>query len=477
MTEEKSKSRNLIEGMLIYAIGNFGSKILVFLIVPLYTYYISTEDMGNYDLVLSTVNLLTPIVTMQISDAAFRWMIRNDGENDIYIRSTIQVLVINSLFTSCIIFVLNSIYPILYCGFLVGVLITSRALATIQKLLRGLKNQKLFAVSGISYTVVFLLLNIIKICCLHQGVESLFQSAIISNVFTLAIIFFFEKRLRIKYWFKPNVSIIKKLLKFSIPLVPNQLNWWIVNSSDRYIIRIFLNASANGIYSISYKFPTMLQVILSLFTTSWQDVAVSDKDKDAGSFYTDVFKQLYLLSFGLLWVLNPLTKIFIWVFMNSNYHSAAEYVSFLYLGTVFQSFASFYGVGYLRDKKTKQASLTSIYGAIVNVIVNIGLINFIGLQAASVSTFLGFFVMWLIREKQNRNELKVVIDKRHFLALFIPTLILSFAECFTNLYMDIALSFLGIILFLAVNKETIIFLSNKFSLKWGKKVSDDEHRE
>lgn len=97
MSEEKSKSRNLIEGMLIYAIGNFGSKILVFLIVPLYTYYISTEDMGNYDLVLTTVNLLTPIVTMQISDAAFRWMIRTDKGNEVYIRSTIQVLIINSL--------------------------------------------------------------------------------------------------------------------------------------------------------------------------------------------------------------------------------------------------------------------------------------------------------------------------------------------------------------------------------------------
>ena len=302
MSEEKSKSRNLIEGMLIYAIGNFGSKILVFLIVPLYTYYISTEDMGNYDLVLTTVNLLTPIVTMQISDAAFRWMIRTDKGNEVYIRSTIQVLIINSLIAAGVIFIINSIHPILYCEFFVGVLITSRALATIQKLLRGLKNQKLFAVSGILYTVIFLALNIIKICCLHQGVESLFQSAIISNLITLVVIFLLEKQLRINYWLKPNTSVIKKLLKFSIPLVPNQLNWWIINSSDRYIIRFFLNASANGIYSISYKFPTMLQVILGLFTTSWQDVAVSDTEKKPSSFYSDVFKQLYILSFGLLWV-------------------------------------------------------------------------------------------------------------------------------------------------------------------------------
>ena len=86
----------------------------------------------------------------------------------------------------------------------------------------------------------------------------------------------------------------------------------------------------------------------------------ADTEKKSSSFYSDVFKQLYILSFGLLWVLNPITKIFILLFMNSNYHTAARYVSFLYLGTVFQSFASFYGVGYLRDKKTKNAFLSEM---------------------------------------------------------------------------------------------------------------------
>ena len=67
MTEDEKRNKNLLEGICIYGIGMFGTKILVFLIVPLYTYYISTEDMGVYDLLISTVNLLTPIVTLQIS--------------------------------------------------------------------------------------------------------------------------------------------------------------------------------------------------------------------------------------------------------------------------------------------------------------------------------------------------------------------------------------------------------------------------
>ena len=71
-------NKELIKGIGVYAIGTFGTKILSFLIVPLYTYYIATDDMGVYDILTSTISLLTPIITMQISDAAYRWIIRDD---------------------------------------------------------------------------------------------------------------------------------------------------------------------------------------------------------------------------------------------------------------------------------------------------------------------------------------------------------------------------------------------------------------
>lgn len=134
---------------------------------------------------------------------------------------------------------------------------------------------------------------------------------------------------------------------------------------------------------------------------------------------------------------------------------AAYYVPFLYLGTVFQSFSSFYGVGYLRGKNTKNASTTSIYGAIVNIVINLVLIKFIGLQAAAISTFLGFLVMWLIREKQNREELGIKIDIYDFLMYGIPALILCIVSCFSNIILDIVLMTIGIIFFIIINKRII----------------------
>lgn len=465
MKGNQTKNKNLIEGIIIYAIGSFGTKILSFLIVPLYTYYISMEDIGVYDLLNTTVNLLAPIITLQISDAAFRWMIRGEDSEYKYIKSTIQVFTLNSIIATLLIVIIEKKISFPYSKEFIFLLVTSMALTTIQKLLRGLKNQRLYVISSVLYTVIFLILNVLQICVLKQGIYSLFTSAIIANIVSLAIAFILEKRLRINFFTRLDGKTIHSMLKFSIPLIPNQLNWWVMNSSDRYIIKFFLGTAANGLYAISYKFPSMLQLLLGFFNTSWQDVSVADKDICSGKYYTKIFKQLYRFSFSLLWLLIPITKIFIQIVMSSDYKNSANYISFLYIGTVFQSFSSFYGVGYLRDKNTKQASLTSIYGALINAVVNIIFIKFIGLHAASVSTFFGFLIMWLMREKQNREKLDITIDKYEFVTFFVLTLIVCMIACFSNFYVDIIMGIIGSVCFIIVNKSVVIQLTHRILKK------------
>ena len=232
MGNEKN-SKQLIKGVGIYAIGTFGTKILSFLIVPLYTYYIVTSDMGIYDILISTINLLTPIITMQISDAAYRWIIRADEKSKaIYICATIQVLLINCTLAMLLIFLTNYFYAIPYCTYFCVILVLSRTFQTMQKLLRGLKKQWLFAISGLIYTIVFLSLNVLQLCVLKRGLESLFQSAIAANVVAILVIIIFEPQFRINYISRPDHKLIYEMYRYSVPLVPNYLNWWVINSSD-----------------------------------------------------------------------------------------------------------------------------------------------------------------------------------------------------------------------------------------------------
>lgn len=453
--DPQKKSRALLKGTGIYAIGTLGTKMLSFFIVPLYTYYITTEDMGLYDILLTSIQLLAPIITMQVSDAAFRYIIRSDEDPAKYIRNTMHVLIVNCSVAFSLVFVVDCFHSIPYCTYFALLLVLTRIMDTIQKLLRALKNQMLFAISGIIYSVVFFSLNIIQICIFKRGVSGLLISGIIANLVSICVIFAFEPNLRINYLKKTNFTIVKKFYKFSAPLVPNYLNWWAINSSDRYIVATFLGHSANGILAIAHKFPTVLQMVLNLFTTSWQDLSVAEKDKECGDYNSRLFKFYYCLSMSFMWILMPATKVIIHIVMSSAYKTACDYVSFYYLGTLFQSYSSFYGVGYLRNKKTWKAFSTSIYGAIINIVINIALIKVIGLQAAAVSTFIGFLVMWFIRERQNHIELNIKINALVFIPLLVSDILVAVLSINLSVSINCLLTLVCLVSFLIFNNTII----------------------
>lgn len=451
-----NKGKSLIKGTGIYAIGTFGTKILSFLIVPLYTYYIATADMGVYDIIMSTVSLLTPIVTLQISDAAYKWIINTENQDkEQYIRAALQILVINSCIAVVIILLIDHFYPISYCVYFCVVLVLTQSLQSLQKILRALHRQWLFALSGIVYTVVLLSLNVLQLCFLHKGVESLFQSVIIANAVSLILIAIAERHFWVNYIKKPDLKLIMEMYKYSCPLVPNYLNWWIMNSSDRYIILWAMGSSANGILAVAHKFPSMLHSVFQLFTNSWQDLSVADSDTDISSFYTEVFRKFSRLSLSALWVLIPLTKVVVFFVLSSSYKSACDFVAFYYLGTVFQGFSSFYGVGYLRSGKTKKAFSTSIYGAIINALVNLLFVRYIGLQAAAISTFVGFLVMWLIREKQNREDLQIQIHWAEMIIMTLMSVLFSVLSIMFGTSANLGLLVVGMVGFCAFNIKDI----------------------
>lgn len=456
------KNKALLTGTITYAIGSFGTKFLNFLIVPLYTYYILPADLGDYDLLVTTVSLLSPLITMKISDAAYRWIIK-EKENEVpYISATYKLLIRNCLFAALILQLINLFIPVWNCYYFIAILVGDRILECLQKLLRGLKNQKLYAVSGLFHTAIFVSLNVIKVCILKQGVTALLQSSVISIYLTIVLILFLEKRLR-KIDLKPNYRQHQKvMLHYSIPLVPSTLSWWVMSASDRYVIRWVIGSAANGIYSVAYKFPSILQTIFTMFNNAWTDMALAELEKgDQTEEYTKkLFQQLYTISFGMVFVLIPLTKLVMKLILSSSYKDAAIYIGFLYLGTVFQGFSSFCSIGYLKGKKTGGAAKTSVIGAVVNLGIDLFCIRYIGLFAAAISTFLGFFAMWVCRMRDVKESFPIQIDFRMFVPYFLASIVLAIVTIWTNNTIDTVLS-TGACLFFFIDNRNILkqFLS------------------
>lgn len=466
----KQNNKALLTGTIVYAIGNLGTKILTFLIVPLYTYYISTSDMGEYDLLITGVGLLSPIISLRISEATYNWMIKQTASNEVCIKSTYNYLLKSCALSVVIVGIIGYFTHIWNLKLFLAILVLDPVLETTQKILRGLKNQKLFAASGIIYTGILVTLNFITVCVMKLGVTSLLVNTIISQLVSIALIFALEKRMRCLTAAVEKRTLLetqREMLKYSMPLVPSTLSWWVMSVSDRYVVRFFLGSSFNGIYAIATKFPSVLQTFFVLFNNAWTDMALANlHSKEENSKYvSDLFEKMYMFSFSAIFCLIPITKVVTQVILSSDYKIGSIYIGFLYLGAIFQGFSTFASVGYLQSKKTARAATSSLAGAIVNLLVDFILIKSVGLFAAALSTYAGFLVMWLVRMYDIRKDWPIAVNIPKFTIMTLVATAIATVTIWTTLEIDVLMTVLFGVLFIALNKNYIQVVIQKIKHK------------
>lgn len=466
----EQNNKALLTGTIVYAIGNLGTKILTFLIVPLYTYYISTSDMGDYDLLMTSVSLLAPIISLKISDATYNWMIKQTKSSEVCIKSTYNYLLKSCALSVIVVGIIGHFTHIWNLKLFLAILVLDPVLETTQKILRGLKNQKLFAASGIIYTGILVTLNFITVCVMKLGVTSLLVNTIISQLVSIALIFALEKRIRCLTVAIEKSTLLetqKEMLKYSMPLVPSTLSWWVMSVSDRYVVRFFLGSSFNGIYAIATKFPSVLQTFFVLFNNAWTDMALANlHSKEENSKYVaSLFEKMYMFSFSAIFCLIPITKVATQVILSSDYKIGSIYIGFLYLGAIFQGFSTFASVGYLQSKKTARAATSSLAGAIVNLLVDFILIQSVGLFAAALSTYAGFLVMWLVRMYDIRKDWPIAVNIPKFTIMTLVATAIATVTIWTTVEIDAIMTVLFGVLFIALNKNYIKIVTQKIKHK------------
>lgn len=449
------KENKLVKNIFLYTIGNFGSKILIMLIVPIYTYYIDPEGIGYYDLVTTSVNLLCPILILSIQEGIYRWLLLH--------RETMANTIKNGMLISgvglgigTIIFIPLAFYLRLDYAVLILIIgIVQCTYTLLQEITRGLQNIKLFSLSGIGYSLVFLISNIVFVCILKMGVKGLLWSLLLTMLFTCTILICFQKDLK-KVHLQKDFHYNSEMVKYSVMLIPNNVSWWLTSYADRYMIRIILGMASNGIYAIATKFPSMLSMITGIFYSAWQEQAFLYYDKDdRDEYYSKIFNLYSIAILGLTLFLTPFTKLFIIFTMSAEYHSASSYVGFLYLGCAFQAFAAFYGTGYLSAKKTGGAMVTTVVGAIINILINLLFMNRFGLQIAGISTFLSYFVVWLFRIFQTRKLFTIKIRKGPFVSILLFNLLIILLSMNTGIGLDIIMCLVTLVIMLLYNKTLI----------------------
>jgi len=463
-----SQGSTLVKKTGIYAIGNIGSKILSYIMVFVYSYYITSEELGYYDIIMTTVSMLQPIVTMQLQDGLYRYLVGSPlDRQQAVLKSGFRCLMLTTVLSELIYVVVIIFFPVKYPVLIALYFATTVFYVALQDSVRGLGNSKTYALIGILNSAVMLIVEVIGVVVLKMSVEALMLGKIIANAICIIILLIKQRELRCIAKKGADKAVTLELLKYSTPLVPNTICWWVVNSSDRYIIAGFLGTAANGVYTMSNKFPTILTTITSIFYLAWQESALKEyNSENRDAFFSGVFHKYFVLLFTLGICAIPATRVVVESFIAKEYRSAWMYTSFLYLGAIFSALCSFLGIGYQISKETKKSLFTTIFAAVINAGVNVALINFIGLQAAALSTFVAYFFLFIIRIKHTKRYFSLSVKWWYFIILFALMAGMAVLSYFIDImWVQIILLIAAFAFMCFANRKIFFAFINKFKKK------------
>lgn len=450
-----SKESNLLKSTGIYAIGSFGSKLLSYVMVMIYSYFINPEELGYYDLIMTSTAMLQPILILGINEGIYRFIVTaNNNDRGIIIGTGLKFVLISMSVSEILFFVLSWRYSLRY-GWEIAIYFFSLVIyITLQEIVRGVGNNKLYASIGLVNSVIMLVAELLLIVALKLGVQALIYSKIMANLVAIILMFLFQKEVRKVLVYKFDKEILRKLLAYSMPLIPNIVCWWVINSSDRYIILGYLDKEQNGIYMIANKFPTIITAFTSVFYLAWQETALKEYNTpNRDSFFNKIFDKYSTLLLSLCVCAIPATKI-LFRFVGEAYVDAWKYTGFLYVAVVFSSLSSFLGLGYQISKETKRSVYTSVIAAAINIGVNIALICKWGLQAASFSTFCAFFILFIIRIYHTKRYFALKISWLKICLLLLASGLMMLATIFVEqVGLLVTVSVATVVMFFIVNKS------------------------
>ena len=425
-----NQKKQLMKNTIIIAIGKLSTQIISYLLLPLYTSQLDPSEYGNYDFICTLSVFLCPIITLLMEESMFRYLI--DADSKVQRKKIITQTIIYTFFGTVLFTIIAALimgfgtdYTPMYITAIITFVISNILIGLSNALSRGLGKIKLYSVSNFILGISTIILNIVFILALNAGAEGLLWANTIANAFTAIVILGILKLP--KYIGKIDKPLMKDMIKYSVPLVPNSISWSIINMSDRIILTQMVSSAANGIYAMANKFPNIINVLYGYFYTAWKESAAKivkedNKNQYYNSIYHDAKRFLYAVTICLIAVMPFAFPIFI----NEAYNEAYVYIPIVMIATYYSNLSSFYGGIFSAYKDTKIMGTTTIVAAVINLVIDLLLVNTLKIYAACFSTLIANLIVYFYRKKKLKKYLKLKELKWQGPMLFLALICLAY---------------------------------------------------
>ena len=470
----ENRNASLLKNTSILGISSIATKLITFILIPLYTYCLNKSEYGIVDMLFTIGSVLIPLFTLNIAESIYRFSMDKNADNDKIVSISFTIL-LSCILSSLIIVPVVSMFP-QYSDYKVYLYLYVVSAAFFQVLTMNLKGQsklKLFGIGNILSVTFTAVLNILFLVVLKMKIEGYFLAYIISNVLVTIYAIIVGKVFNNLKGYKIDKKLMGEMVKYSIVLVPTTFMWWIINSSDRIMISNFIGNDANGIYAVSYKIPSIITSIATIFNQAWVFTAVDQKDvADKNEYTNQIFKSMYIIMFMIAITITTFLKPFMTIYVSKEFYMSWVYVPFLLFGSAFMTLGTFISSSYNVHKDSKGFLISGLIGAIINIVLNLVFIPKFGVYGAALATCISYISVYVYRIFDTKKYVRINVKKY----MILPPLILlidSILLYINNSYIIVAQIILFIIALAIYHKFIINIIKGIISMVFRKRLKKD----
>ena len=442
-----NREKTLFKNTLVITIGKICTQLITFFLLPLYTAILSTEEYGTVDLLNTLVFLLLPIVTFQVEQAVFRNLIdnrENEDEKKKIISTGIFSVILQCIVYICIFFLISPLFKNQYKYFLATNVIAYIFASLTQQMARGLVKNTNYAIGSFLSAFSTILFNILFLVVFKFGAYGMLMANMLGQIICTIYNIISLKLYKYISISEFKKTVLMKLWKYSLPLIPNAISWWVFSASDRVIVSGILGVAQNGILSAAHKFASVFITLYNIFDLSWTEmVSLHIDDSDVKEFLNKMTNMM-LRFFTAMGIGIIACMPFVYpVMIDDKFADGYNQVPIMMIGSIFNVLVGLISTIYVAKKNTKAIANTSVVSAIINIAVSLCLIKFIGLYAASIAILTAYFAMSLYRLHDLKKEYFEIKIDRIFIIATILVLIPILIAFYSN---DIILYVIGLVI-------------------------------
>lgn len=386
----------------VYALGMILSRLVSFIMIPIYTRYLCPEDYGTLELLNLTIDLISILIGAGVASAMFRFYYKySDIRDRREVISTGFIFVLIT-FSAAFIFLFN-ITPIIsrlifstvefsyYLRLMFITMLLSAGFEIPMAYLRVQQKSLTFISISLFRLIMQLSLNIYFLIYLGMGVLGVLYSSIITSMLTsayLTITTFYVVRFRF------SLSKAKEMISYGFPLIFALLAGFILNFADRYLLNHFSTLKQVGIYTLGYKFGWIIcLLVLTPFNNIWaaQKFEIANMD-DSQQIYSRVFTFINCILITFAGCICVAIKEIVMIVTDPSYWDCYLIVPFILFAYTIYAWFSYTNIGLHLKYKTKYLAYVSVLAAAANIVLNYLFIPIWGAYGAASATIISFFI-------------------------------------------------------------------------------------